>query len=216
MTGFRLADIIEPLGGDRSWYEQAKCRKLPPGEYDSIDQDGVKGFHKAYRIIQVMEKCEGCPVVQQCAQQAVEQRWTGVIAAGVELPAYHWYQKGFRPHHRAAMDAMADGEPLHRAIAGYMANGQADWIVSLVALLRERYIEITGRIPAPTPKTTVMPPQALARARGESKTEVERIRQRYLKVPKEDIYASVAEDIMRLPAAVPPGEDYPEWRGAHE
>ena len=54
MQAGRLEDIINPLGGDRSWYWESKCRRQPVGEYDSINQDGIRGFQKAYRIIQVL------------------------------------------------------------------------------------------------------------------------------------------------------------------
>lgn len=206
MTGFRLADIIEPLGGDRSWYEQAKCRKFKPGEYDSVEQSGIKGYDKSLRIIRVMEKCEGCPVVKQCAQQAIDQRWTGVIAAGVELPSYHWYQSGFRPHHVNTMHALADGMSLHVAIGQFMASGQTGWVVALVAALRARYIEWTGLIPAPTPESLVIPADALARKRGASRSEQDRLEHIRRVESKVAAHARIAEEVMKLqPADYQPG-----------
>ena len=210
MQAGRLEDIINPLGGDRSWYWESKCCRQPVGEYDSIPQSGVKGYDKSYRIIQVMEKCEGCPVIQQCAAQALQQRWTGVVAAGIELPNYHWYQKGFRLQHRSAMHEMAEGRPMHEAIGQHFGKDKTGWVVALIAGLRQWYINHYDRIPGPTPKRAVYPAHILAAKYGASRPTIERMRDKYSGTDKAAEYARIAEIIMALPYA----ED--QYRGGHE
>lgn len=46
-------------------------------------------LHGAYRRVLAYEYCKGCPVMAQCAADAVEQRDEGIVRGGVFIPLHN-------------------------------------------------------------------------------------------------------------------------------
>lgn len=68
-----------------SWHANAKCAGAKPGSYDFPKRAGYgtrkeRAAWKRY----VRDACEGCPVIGECAQDAIERPWftLQVIRAG--------------------------------------------------------------------------------------------------------------------------------------
>lgn len=57
----------------QKWHERALCLDVEPTEFDK--REGVRF-------------CVGCPVIRECALDALENRSVGVVRAGVFLRGY--------------------------------------------------------------------------------------------------------------------------------
>ena len=83
MTRDRFTDALKRMRStDIEWLERAQCRGRDPELY-SLDS-------KLYRDIDRQARarwlCRGCPVMQQCAADALEPLAYGTVRAGVWLP----------------------------------------------------------------------------------------------------------------------------------
>ena len=75
------------------WHERAQCRQGDPARFyvpagvwmrrKSGDRDGWM-----QRMRELGSVCDGCPVIRQCAADAIAGKDVGVIRAGVPLPEY--------------------------------------------------------------------------------------------------------------------------------
>lgn len=177
---------VNPNDIDMSWHDRAKCSGKP-GEYDTRDDITKKGYEGILANVRSLEKCEGCPVIQQCGAQALQERWEGVVAAGIELPYYPWFTNS-RPRrsHKDYLVDVAGGRDIHDAVAHHFGGGHFRWRFSLIVALRGRYIEMTGRIPSPTHEDTVIPPQVKHRSPEFIKHEHERITAEIMALPPVD------------------------------
>lgn len=177
---------VNPNSIDISWHDKAKCSGQP-GEYDARKDMSAKGYRGMLANVRSLEKCEGCPVIQQCAAQALQERWEGVVSAGVELPYHKWFTSSrARSNHKNYLTAVAGGRGMHDALAEYFGGGHFRWRFSLIVALRGRYIEMTGRIPSPTHEATVIPPQVEHRSPKYIKQEHERITTEIMALPPVD------------------------------
>ena len=174
---------INPNDIDMSWHDRAKCSGKP-GEYDTRDDITKKGYKGILANVRSLEKCEGCPVIQQCATQALQERWEGVVAAGIELPYYQWFTTSrARLSHKDYLVDVSGGRDMHDAVAHHFGGGHFRWRFSLIAAARGHYIESTGRVPSPTHEGTVMP---------------KRVKHRDLEYVKQE-HVRLVEEIMALP-----------------
>lgn len=168
---------------DMSWHDRAKCSGKP-GEYDARKDMSTKGYRGMLANVRSLEKCEGCPVIQQCATQALQERWEGVVAAGIELPYYPWFTNSReRLSHKDYLVDVSGGRDMHDAVAHHFGGGHFRWRFSLIAAARGHYIESTGRVPSPTHEDTVIP---------------KRVKHRDLEYVKQE-HVRIVEEIMALP-----------------
>lgn len=74
---------------DNEWLEQAKCRTMNPDDFDlgNLLDKGVDGNDVAQvRAERAMSLCEGCPVIAECARDALVPLSVGLVRAGVYVP----------------------------------------------------------------------------------------------------------------------------------
>lgn len=68
---------------DNEWPLKAKCRGTTPGIY-ALDEDPYR-CHPHYRRIVAQWLCHGCPVIKECATDALRHNDRGLVRAGVWL-----------------------------------------------------------------------------------------------------------------------------------
>lgn len=81
------------------WHERAECAA------HGCDPS-LEGTPPRYRARVAAEYCAGCPVMAQCAVEALRNVDTGVVRAGVFLDAYNG--RYHRPVKRRQLEAIAE------------------------------------------------------------------------------------------------------------
>lgn len=101
------------------WHSMAQCSK--PG-HDPRDWDTRRADNgRRDRAVRAATLCAGCPVIEQCAAQALAEQPTGVVMAGMCMPSYRPW-KGNRHHGLgAALEAVAAGWPMPVVVAAMVA-----------------------------------------------------------------------------------------------
>lgn len=74
-----------------AWHKLAKCGKpgIDPHDYDLADQ----GERRADTMVRAALACLECPVIHECAAEAVEDQAIGVIRGGLPCPKT-WLARG--------------------------------------------------------------------------------------------------------------------------
>lgn len=131
------------------WHSRAKCNRpgVDPREYD-VDSS-VRGDAYAYQIVHAVELCEGCPVMRECAQWALDEHPVGVICGGVVLPGACWWGVGAGVNTRLAVERVAAGESVHHAVVYELCGATSTTSAAQVLMSRARAIE-AGATPPPT------------------------------------------------------------------
>lgn len=70
-----------PAAPDRGWHRNAKC-----ADGDPTDWDLPSGYKVPAQQRNANRVCFGCPVVKQCAADALRHRDRDIIRAGVHIP----------------------------------------------------------------------------------------------------------------------------------
>lgn len=65
-----------------NWQQQAKCVGKDPRAWDLLELRGGDSWDARAR-----EVCRGCPVIKDCAADALEPLCIGTVRAGVWIPA---------------------------------------------------------------------------------------------------------------------------------
>lgn len=74
------------------WHETAKCAR--PGA-DARQYDlGRTGERRADTMVRAAIACFGCPVIHECARDAVEEHSVGVVRGGLPCPEQSWLARG--------------------------------------------------------------------------------------------------------------------------
>lgn len=95
MTRNRFTDALKRMRStDVEWLERAQCRGRDPELY-SLDS---KMYRDIDRQARARWLCRGCPVMQQCAADALEPLAYGTVRAGVWIPIATSNQKGIGRH----------------------------------------------------------------------------------------------------------------------
>lgn len=99
-----------------AWLKDAQCLEMnwddfdiPPAVRGDTPEQGLRR-----KWAYAGELCQGCPVITECALDALDQEDTEIIRAGVPLP-----MKGNTSYRRAqtALQIIADGTPISAAAA---------------------------------------------------------------------------------------------------
>lgn len=102
--------------GPLNWHRRAKCAQMrDPSMWDAAPGNGDKQLPT--KIIRALEACELCPVVRECAQQALDERPIGVVMGGVPLPTGAWWQPSYQQPYEVMLERIADGEGMHEVVA---------------------------------------------------------------------------------------------------
>ena len=115
------------LRSHTEWVTKAQCRRVDPAMMDAPDARGLfAGKHpgparlwRAYLVNGTI--CEGCPVVRECAADAVEVDEAHVIRGGIPIPA--------RMHSRARAVVM---EGMKRVATGVNSRAASAEILDAV------------------------------------------------------------------------------------
>lgn len=67
---------------NKGWQQQAKCVGKDPRAWDLLELRGGDSWDTRAR-----EVCRGCPVIKDCAADALEPLCIGTVRAGVWIPA---------------------------------------------------------------------------------------------------------------------------------
>lgn len=107
-----------------AWHERAKCAKASdPTEWDITGRGS-----QAMRLQQAQRSCSGCPVIAECAGEALDERPIGVVRAGIPIPmhpsrtvtdALKMIARGINPT-RAVLEAMCSPHSQYAAAAPYI------------------------------------------------------------------------------------------------
>lgn len=103
------------------WITRAQCRDMDWDDFDiprKMNGDTQEQSLRR-RWAYAGELCRGCPVVDECARDALEQRDAEIIRAGVPIP-----QSGNSSWRRAraALDLIAHGVPVPDAASHVLAQ----------------------------------------------------------------------------------------------
>lgn len=105
--------ISQPLP---AWHDTAQCSGTSTPQ--AWDSDGERSWRL---LVAGFEACHGCPVVRECARAALAERPTGVVHAGVALPAYPWWGD-IASQYRSALEEVAETGAPAPAIARHLAT----------------------------------------------------------------------------------------------
>lgn len=86
-TPFEIETSTEP----QNWWNRAKCRNDDPDRYD-LNLD--RSIRRDEKDCIAEELCEGCPVLAECAADALATNNVGIVRAGLWFPYPAW---GFAP-----------------------------------------------------------------------------------------------------------------------
>lgn len=152
-----------------AWFEDAKCYATDdPTRWDVADDfRGTAGVEARVRAV---EACEGCPVARLCARTAIDEGWTGVVAAGVPLPASTWLDASTkRPDKGSTVEALLaieGGESMWSAVAKHFSSVRGGDILRRVLAEREEFFAETGECGPPTPRSELYTPSSLGSSLG--------------------------------------------------
>lgn len=97
-----------PHGPAPDWHRDSLCSRADdPTRWDL----GEGSTSSADRDMRAAELCAGCPVIEQCAAQALAEQPIGVIMAGMAMPSYRPWKPGKHAGLTAALEAIAAGWP---------------------------------------------------------------------------------------------------------
>ncbi|MBA4504225.1 WhiB family transcriptional regulator [Corynebacterium sanguinis] len=68
------------------WLLRAKCRSLDPELFDLSNVRDIKGSEYHSRDAIAEQLCYGCPVIRECARDAMDPLAVGTVRAGVWIP----------------------------------------------------------------------------------------------------------------------------------
>lgn len=108
------------------WHRLAKCAKEPdPRRWDC---DGRLAPEE--RLMGAQHACLGCPVMAECARDALAEGSTGVVRAGIPLNAK------ITPTIRRALKLIAAGSNPHRVVADVLAIRMTTQRVAILRLAK--------------------------------------------------------------------------------
>lgn len=97
---------------DTHWLGDAQCAGMDTDEFEYPEH--IRGLTttemKSRRWHRAANLCLGCPVIRECAADALDQHDASIIRAGVPIP-----ERGSTPYYRRArtwLQEIADGTPL--------------------------------------------------------------------------------------------------------
>lgn len=85
--------LVEMLLRDRDWAARAKCAGRDPADYELEPLHG--GTRESINRNQLLKQarahdlCLGCPVIAECAKDALETKAHGMVRGGVWVSASH-------------------------------------------------------------------------------------------------------------------------------
>ena len=82
--------MIDDKGLHTEWNYRGKCAAP---EQDPKDWDLQRNQKEWKTLVRAAKACIGCPVIRECAIEAVETRAIGTIRAGLPCPENHWRSK---------------------------------------------------------------------------------------------------------------------------
>lgn len=82
--------MIDVKGLHTEWHYRGKCAAP---EQDPKDWDLQRNQKEWKTLVRAAKACIGCPVIRECAIEAVETRAIGTIRAGLPCPENHWRSK---------------------------------------------------------------------------------------------------------------------------
>lgn len=94
---------------DRRWTETAKCRQMDPEQFNADWTPGHPRYDRELDRAVALTLCTGCPVIEECAREALQGNAQWTVRAGVSLRS-----NDLSPTQRAQLRAVADE---HRALA---------------------------------------------------------------------------------------------------
>lgn len=107
------------------WHHRARCAQ-PDADYRDYDcSTACNAPARSLQLVRAVEACEGCPVVVECAQWALDEHAVGVVAAGVALPVSPWWTPSSPSGARRALERIVCGGSIHNAVAVEMCVGKS-------------------------------------------------------------------------------------------
>lgn len=97
--------MIDVKGLHTEWHYRGKCADpaLDPKDWDL--QRRAKDWQT---LVRAAKACIGCPVIRECAIEAVETKSIGTIRAGLPCPENHWKSTG--TVRQEALELVAGGD----------------------------------------------------------------------------------------------------------
>lgn len=83
--------MIDVKGLHTEWHYRGKCAAP---EQDPRDWDLQRRAKDWQTLVRAAKACIGCPVIRECAIEAVETRAIGTIRAGLPCPENSWISRG--------------------------------------------------------------------------------------------------------------------------
>lgn len=119
-----------------AWHERAKCAKASdPTEWDMEGRESP-----GVRLQQAQRSCSGCPVIAECAGEALDERPIGVVRAGIPIPMHpsrtvdaglKMIARGINPS-RAVLEAMCSPHSQYAAAVPYLMAAAVDRVADRV------------------------------------------------------------------------------------
>lgn len=75
-------DLIGP--GIPEWHRDGLCAR-PGQDPRRWDADDDRRTSRAQKLVRAQKACTGCPVIRECAAEALDHGSVGVVRAGIEL-----------------------------------------------------------------------------------------------------------------------------------
>lgn len=114
-----------------AWHDDALCARpgRDPRDYDAIAKDYRPGSPREDNVARAVSLCAGCPVLQQCALEALFEQCKGTTRAGVPLHSDRLTRQQYD-----ALCLVASGETPASAVVGagllpadYVGQDGAPW-----------------------------------------------------------------------------------------
>lgn len=134
----------------KPWRQSARCARAGarPSDYDC--DTSARGKDYALQIVRAVEACEGCPVIAQCAQWALEEHVAGVVVAGVALPFSPWWTRSHNGAYRAALTRLANGANMHHVVASELCTTPT--LAAAQDVIVDRLLALGHGVPMPPAK----------------------------------------------------------------
>lgn len=87
------------------WHYRGKCA---PAKHDPREWELKQNLKEWQTLLGAAKACLGCPVIRECAIEAVDTEAIGVIRAGLPCPPGHWVSRG--NVRQRALEAVARGD----------------------------------------------------------------------------------------------------------
>lgn len=121
-----------------AWHRMAKCGQPGADPHDYDTSTTARGFDHSLQIVRGVEACEGCPVMRSCAQWALDEQASGVVAAGVSLPWAAWWRESYTGHVRQALARIVAGEDMMQVVRDEMCRSTTE--TSARRLIEDRIV----------------------------------------------------------------------------